>query len=251
MSDISLRPDLWHGLNQSARDLCEMRNYAKPDLAIRLATTGVEAGEIATTKPGPKIDLEAVWIPGVEIFPRRIWPQRHRGWFGEFARLNEGRLHEIGLNPRQWASATLFAGMAKGFHIHPPAIPKDTDPAAFFQKLYVQSPTDYLSRPYELEQWDCMFFVQGTIEFILVDERAGMPRRIMRFMIDGDNIPGPNNIGLVIPAGVAHALRCASSQNAIMCYGTSTVFTPAFEGRIASEVENCPLPADWAQYLGF
>lgn len=249
MSDPS-PTDLWHALSQSARDLRETRNYTKPDLATRLGTSGVEAGEIATTTPGPKAGLEAAWIPGVEIFSRKVWQQRHRGWFGEFARLTEGRLHDIGLNPRQWASATMFSGTAKGFHIHPPSIPEGTDPAAFFQRLYVENPTDYAARPYDREQWDSMFFVQGTIEFLLVDERAGMPRRIMRFIIDGDNIPGPNNIGLVIPAGVAHALRCASSQDVIMCYGTSTIFTPEYEGRIASEVENCPLPPEWAAYLG-
>lgn len=248
--DTSSTRDLWHALTDSARAKRETRSYAKADLATRLGTTGVEAGELATTEPGPKAGLEEVWIPGVEIFPRKVWQQRHRGWFGEFARLTEGRLHEIGLNPRQWASATMFAGTAKGFHIHPPSIPADTTPEAFFQSLYVENPKDYGARPYDQEQWDSMFFVQGVIEFLLVDERAGMPRRIMRFIIDGDNIPGPNNIGLVIPAGVAHALRCASSQDVIMVYGTTTIFTPEFEGRIASGVEECPLPADWREYLG-
>lgn len=241
--------DLWHALSAPARAQLDTRSYAKADLATRLGTTGVEAGEIATAQPGPKEGLESAWIPGVEIFPRRIWQQRHRGWFGEFTRLTEGRLREIGLNPRQWASATMFAGTAKGFHIHPPSIPEDTTPEAFFQKLYVDHPTDYAARPYDREQWDSMFFVQGVIEFLLVDERAGMPRRVMRFIIDGDNIPGPNNIGLIIPAGVAHALRCGSSQDVIMCYGTSTIFTPPFEGRIASGVEQCPLPAEWESYL--
>jgi dTDP-4-dehydrorhamnose 3,5-epimerase-like enzyme len=241
--------DLWHALSDSARARLDTRSYAKADLATRLGTTGVEAGEIVSPRPGPKEGLEDVWIPGVEIFPRKVWQQRHRGWFGEFARLTEGRLHEIGLNPRQWASATMFAGTAKGFHIHPPSIPEDTTPEAFFQKLYVDQPADYASRPYDREQWDSMFFAQGVIEFLLVDERAGMPRRVMRFIIDGDNIPGPNNIGLVIPAGVAHALRCGSSQDVIMVYGTTTIFTPAFEGRIASDVEQCPLPADWSDYI--
>lgn len=241
--------NLWHALSPSAQSALDTRSYAKADLAERLSTSGVEAGEIATEQPGPREGLENVWIPGVEIFPRRIWQQRHRGWFGEFARLTEGRLHEIGLNPRQWASATMFAGTAKGFHIHPPAIPEGEDPAEWFQKLYVDNPTTYDARPYDDEQWDSMFFVQGVIEFLLVDERAGMPRRIMRFIIDGDNIPGPNNIGLIIPAGVGHALRCASSQDVIMVYGTTTTFTPEFEGRIASGVEACPLPADWQEYL--
>jgi hypothetical protein len=35
-----------------------------------------------------------------------------------------------------------------------------------------------------------------------------------------------------------------------MVYGTSTVFNPPFEGRIASGVEACPLPQEWQDYLG-
>jgi dTDP-4-dehydrorhamnose 3,5-epimerase-like enzyme len=241
--------NLWHALSPSAQDARETRSYAKGDLAERLGTSGVEAGEIATEQPGPKEGLEDVWIPGVEIFSRKVWQQRHRGWFGEFARLTDGRLHDIGLNPQQWASATMFTGTAKGFHIHPPFIPDGQSPESWFQDLYIENPQNYSDRPYDREQWDSMFFVQGVIEFLLVDERAGMPRRIMRFIIDGDNIPGPNNIGLVIPAGVGHALRCASSQDVIMVYGTTTVFTPAFEGRIASGVEECPLPPEWGKYL--
>lgn len=241
---------LWRALSEGAQRAIDTRSYARADLATRLGTTGVEAGEIATDSPGPKAGLEEQWIPGVEIFPRRIFQQRHRGWFGEFTRLTEGRLHDIGLVPQQWATATMFAGTAKGFHIHPPAIPDDADAAEWFRKLYVENPADHAGRPYALEQWDSMFFIQGTIEFLLADERAGMPRRIMRFIIDGDNIPGPNNIGLVIPAGVAHALRTAGSENVIMAYGTSTVFHPPFEGRIASGIEQCPLPADWLDYLG-
>ena len=251
MSDDSIpsKNDLWHALSDSAKAQRDTRSYAKADVATRLGTSGVEAGEIATDTAGPKSGLEDVWIPGVEVFQRRVWQQRHRGWFGEFTRLTEGRLHDIGLNPRQWASATMFAGTAKGFHIHPPSLPEGAAPAEWFQKLYVENPTDYTARPYGEEQWDAMFFVQGVIEFLLVDERAGMPRRVMRFIIDGDNIPGPNNIGLIIPAGVAHALRCGSSQDVIMVYGTSTTFTPEFEGRIASGVEQCPLPDEWQAYL--
>jgi len=72
----------------------------------------------------------------------------------------------------------------------------------------------------------------------------------MRFLIDGDNIPGPNNVGIVIPAGVAHALRSADSSDLIMVYGTSTRFNPDFEGRIESRVEAAPLPSDWQGYFG-
>jgi hypothetical protein len=91
--------------------------------------------------------------------------------------------------------------------------------------------------------------VAGNVEMILVDERAGLPRRVMRFLIEGDDQRGPNNAGLVIPAGVAHALRAEGSRDAIMVYGTSTIFRSDFEGRIAAEVESAALPEEWQKYL--
>jgi hypothetical protein len=36
----------------------------------------------------------------------------------------------------------------------------------------------------------------------------------------------------------------------IMVYGTSTIFDPAFEGRIADGVEKAPLPEEWTRYIG-
>ena len=54
---------------------------------------------------------------------------------------------------------------------------------------------------------------------------------------------------MVIPSGVAHALRNVGYEDLIMVYGTSTVFNPEWEGRIASDVEKAPLPQDWDRYL--
>lgn len=90
-----------------------------------------------------------------------------------------------------------------------------------------------------------MFFAQGAAEMLLIDERRGLERRRMRFIVEGDDNRGPNNIGVVIPAGVAHAIRVESSVNLIMVYGTSTKFAPEFEGRIANSVEFAPLPDEW------
>ena len=73
-----------------------------------------------------------------------------------------------------------------------------------------------------------MFFVQGRVEMILRDVREGFRSRIMHFFIDGDNHRGPNNVAVVIPPGVAHAVRVEGSEDAIMVYGTSTNFEPAF-----------------------
>lgn len=235
----------WHALNSSAQAALTQRDYSAKSLAERLATSGVEAGEIA----GKAAELAGAWIPGVEIFSRKIYPQRHRGFFGEFAREEEGPLAAIGLWPRQWATARMFAGTAKGFHIHPPHIPEGTTPEAWFQRLFIEDPTNTALRPYDREQWDAMFFVQGNVEMLLVDERAGLPRRVMRFIIEGDDSRGASNVGVVIPSGVAHALRAEGSTDAIMVYGTTTKFDPAFEGRIADSVERAPLPEDWQRYL--
>jgi dTDP-4-dehydrorhamnose 3,5-epimerase-like enzyme len=94
-----------------------------------------------------------------------------------------------------------------------------------------------------------MFFLQGRAEMILCDVRAGFPKRIMRFFIDGDNHRSNNNIGVVIPPGVAHAIRAEGSEDVIMVYGTSTIFHPEFEGRIASEIETPQLPESWETLL--
>ena len=243
---FSRMTDLWKGLRATAQASLSHRDYTPGSLLQRLATSGVEAGELFDrSQPG----LAEVWIPGVAIFPRKIHPQRHRGFFGELARRDEGPLAELGLWPKQWATARLFAGTAKGFHIHPPHVPAGEDVEKWFQRLFNDKSTDGGPPPYDLEQWDTMFFVQGAVEMLLVDERAGLPRRVMRFVIEGDDRPGLNNAGVVIPAGVAHALRVEGSRDLIMVYGTSTAFDPAYEGRIASGVESAPLPAEWEEFL--
>ncbi len=237
------KAEFWKGLRPEAFASVDQRDYSKPPVELRLATTGVEAGEIADR------NLGSAAIPGVVVFSRKVFPQHHRGFFGEFARESEGPLHRIGLWPKQWATARMFGGTAKGFHIHPPHIPEGTTPDAWFQKLFIDEPESYQLRPYDREQWDAMFFIQGIAEMLLVDERPGLPRRVMRFMIYGDNYPGPNNVGVVIPAGVAHAIRSGSSEDLLMVYGTSTIYVPANEGRIAHSVEFAPLPDAWDHYV--
>ena len=237
------KEDFWKGLRPEAIQAVDQRDYARPPLAERLATVGVEAREIAGK------DLGTAGIPGVVVFPRRVFAQPHRGFFGEFARSTEGALFDIKMWPKQWATARMFGGTAKGFHIHPPHIPAGTDPAAWFKRLFIDEPTNYALRPYDQEQWDAMFFVQGLAEMILIDERPGMPRNVMRFMIYGDDYPGENNVGVVIPAGVAHAIRCGSTSDLLMVYGTSTTYIPENEGRIAHSVEFAPLPPVWDDYI--
>ena len=237
--------DPWSGLKPDARARLETRDYSSGDLALRLAGGGVNASEAIAGREA----LAKAWIPGVELFQRRVYQQKGRGYFGELTRLTEGTLDRIGLAPRQWASALMHRDSAKGFHIHPPHIPAGVEPAAWFNKLYVESTGDFSLRPYDREQWDVMFFLTGICEMILVDERQGLPRRVMRFTIPGDSRAGPDNAAVVIPSGVAHALRNIGNEDLVMVYGTSTVFNPAWEGRIASDVEKAPLHPDWDRYL--
>ena len=239
---------LWQGLTPAAQKALVMRDYAPQTFSDRLTAAGVEAGKLASADRSAA-EIGKAWIPGVEIFPRTIHHQRHRGVFGEFVRRDEGVLARIGFWPGQWANARMFAQTAKGFHVHPPSIPKGTKPAAWMRRLYIEEPENYSLRPYPQEQWDVMFFVQGVAEMILRDARAGLPTRTMRFFVDGDNHPGANNVGIVVPPGVAHAIRVEGSEDVIMVYGTSTSFKPEFEGRIASEVETAALPESWARFL--
>jgi dTDP-4-dehydrorhamnose 3,5-epimerase-like enzyme len=239
---------LWQGLSAEAQKALGMRDYAPQSFADRLAGAGIEAGKLASADRTTAENRE-VWIPGVEVFPRQIHHQRHRGVFGEFVRRDEGLLKRIGFWPAQWANARMFARTAKGFHVHPPSIPKGTKPEDWMRRLFVDEPENYALRRYADEQWDVMFFVQGVAEMILRDVRAGMPPRTMRFFVDGDNHPGANNVGVVVPPGVAHAIRVEASEDVIMVYGTSTPFHPEFEGRIASEIETAPLPESWERVL--
>ncbi len=240
--------DLWQGINPRAQDALSTRNYRIESFGQELSERGVEASQL-TTAERKNPEIEKAWIPGVEIFSRKIHPQRHRGFFGEFVRRDEGILSQIGFWPKQWSASRMFAQTAKGFHVHPPSIPEGTTAADWLRRLFIDEPDNYSLRPYDEEQWDVMFFLQGRAEMILCDVRAGFPRRIMRFFVDGDNHRSSNNVGIVVPPGVAHAIRAEGSEEVIMVYGTSTIFHPEFEGRIASEIETAQLPESWQQFL--
>ncbi len=243
---MSDEKNLWQGLSVDAQKALRARDYAKPSLSERMADLGVDAAELLAAD---RKEIADAWIPGVEIFPRTIHPQRHRGSFGEFVRRDEGLLAQIKFWPVQWSAARMFAQTAKGFHVHPPSIPAGETAATWMKKLYIDDANDYSLRPYEREQWDVMFFVQGVVEMILRDARAGLPTRTMRFFVDGDNHRSRNNVGVVVPAGVAHAVRAEGSEDVILVYGTSTQFHPEFEGRIGSEIENSALPESWQKFL--
>ena len=240
--------NLWQDVEANRRSSLRPRDYRTTSFAQELSQRGVDAGELVTADRNQR-EVKKAWIPGVEIFPRKIHAQRHRGFFGEFLRRDEGILGQIGFWPKQWSAARMFANTAKGFHVHPPSIPADTTPERWHRRLFVRQPENYSLRRYDDEQWDVMFFLQGRTEIILCDVRAGLPRRLMRFFVDGDNHRSNNNVGVVIPSGVAHGIRVEGGEDVIMVYGTSTAFHPEFEGRIASEVESAELPEGWQKFL--
>jgi dTDP-4-dehydrorhamnose 3,5-epimerase-like enzyme len=241
--------NLWQGIDAGARNALSTRNYRAASFGKGLSEQGVDASELAAADRN-KREVKETWIPGVEIFSRKIHAQRHRGSFGEFVRRDEGILAQIGFWPKQWSAARMFAHTAKGFHVHPPSIPENATAADWLRRLFIDEPDNYSLRRYDDEQWDVMFFLQGRAEIILCDIRAGFTRRLMRLFVDGDNHRSSNNVGIVIPPGVAHAIRAEGSEDVIMVYGTSTVFRPEFEGRIATEIETAELPESWQSFLG-
>ena len=238
----------WKSLRPEARNNLEQRDYSQMPLVERIRSEGVAAGELIRLAPDDPVRSQ-IWIPALEILPIKVYRQRHRGTFAELTRETEGALSEIGLRPRQWSAASMFAGTAKGFHIHPAYIPEGRGPEEWMEHLYGSHPASALERPYDREQWDVMYLLNGVAEFVFIDERAGLPRRVMRLYVDGCSSPSPDNAGLVIPPGVAHAVRVESSHDIFMVYGTTTVFDPKNEGRIASGIESPRLPKDWEQYL--
>ena len=240
--------NLWEGIDPGAQDALKARDYRTASFTQELSRRGVDAGELVTADWNQR-EVKEAWIPGVEIFPRTIYPQRHRGSFGEFVRRDEGILAQIGFWPKQWSAARMFANTAKGFHVHPPSVPEGKVAAQWLRRVFVDEPENYSLRRYDDEQWDVMFFLQGRVEIILCDIRAGFPKRVMRFFVDGDNHRSNHNVGIVVPPGVAHAIRTEGAEDVIMVYGTSTIFHPEFEGRIGCEVETAELPKEWQEFM--
>src|SRR6266705_3806358 len=133
--------NLWAGLNAAAQAALVARDYKAGSFPQRLAHSGVDAGELAAVDRR-KPEIKKTWIPGVEIFSRTIHSQPHRVVFGEFVRRDEEILGKIGLWPKQWATARMFARSAKGFHIHPLSIPAETTAQKWLRRLFVTDPSN-------------------------------------------------------------------------------------------------------------
>src|ERR1043166_1012014 len=83
--------NLWQGIEPAVQHALTPRDYRTASFAQELAQRGVDAGELVVAGKDHS-DVKQAWIPGVEIFARKIHPQRHRGFFGEFVRREEGIL---------------------------------------------------------------------------------------------------------------------------------------------------------------
>src|SRR5260370_9366791 len=221
------KKELCVGLDEAARKGLTGGDCKTAAFVQRIGEPGVEAGELAAIDRR-KPQIRRAWIPGVEIFARTIHSQPHRGIFAELVRRDEGILAKIGLWPKQWSAAQMFAHSAKGFHVHPPSVPPETTAEKSHRRLFIAPSRNYALRRYDEEQWDVIFFVQGRAEVILRDLRAGLPSRIFRLFIDSDNHPSRNNVAIVVPPVVAHAIRTEDSEHVIMVYGTSTTFHTNF-----------------------
>src|ERR1041385_1801330 len=142
--------NLWEGIDVGVQKSLDTRDYRVASFANELSQRGVDAGDLAAADRSQR-EIKEAWIPGVEVFARKVHPQRHRGCFGEFVRRDEGILQRIGLWPKQWSAARMFAHTAKGFHVHPPSVPEDSTAADWLRRLFVDEPENYSLRRYEDE----------------------------------------------------------------------------------------------------
>ena len=79
------KEDFWRGIGPTARDALSARDYRAASLTQELSECGVDASELVAADRNES-EIKGAWIPGVEIFARKIHTQRHRGVFGEFVR---------------------------------------------------------------------------------------------------------------------------------------------------------------------
>src|SRR5438093_10401065 len=140
--------NLWQGIDAIARDDLNTRDYRTASFAEGLSQRGLEASELVAAYRN-KRDVKEAWIPGVEIFARKIHAQRHRGLFAEFVRRDEGILARLCLWPKQWSAARMFANTAKGFHVHPPSIPKGGVAADWLRRVFIDERENYSLRSEE------------------------------------------------------------------------------------------------------
>jgi len=173
--------DRWHASRRMRQPPWSSATTVCARSANRIAEVGIEAGPLAAANRADP-EISEAWIPGVEISPRTIYPQRHRGSFGELARRDEGALARIGLWPRPMVSRADVCPNRERFSYSSSQRPEGTPPNEWFRRLFVIEPENFPLRRYDEEQWDVMFFMQGRAEMILREARAGLPQKTMRLL---------------------------------------------------------------------
>ena len=73
--------NLWQGVDPGAQEALKARDYRSASFAQELSRRGLDARELVSADRNQR-EVKKAWIPGVEIFSRKIHPQRHRGLFG-------------------------------------------------------------------------------------------------------------------------------------------------------------------------
>ena len=124
------------------------------------------------------------------------------------------------------------------------------DRRKWLRRLFVRSPENYSLRRYDDEQWDVMFFLQGTVEMICAMCVPAFPSASCV----------SSSMAIIIAAATMSEwsfhpasrtpFAWKAAEDVIMVYGTSTIFQPEFEGRIVSDVESAELPESWRKFRG-
>jgi dTDP-4-dehydrorhamnose 3,5-epimerase len=147
-------------------------------------------------------------ITGVRVQALACYPD-DRGYFLEIQRFGHGPAAAFPAESTQVSAALTYPGALKAFHYH-------------------------------LHQTDCWTVVQGMLQVVLADLRAGSPT----FGVRNTMYVGPlRPWQVLIPPGVAHGYKVIGEREALLVYLTDKFYNPRDEGRIA--YNDASLNYDW------
>ena len=114
--------------------------------------------------------------------------------------------------PTQWSAARMFSGTAKGFsRASAEHSRKYRCSGIGCADWYIDEPDNYSVR-YAQRAMGRDVFIQGRVEIIPDDIRAGLPRRVMRSLWMATIIAAITMSASYIPPGVAHAIRVGARR---------------------------------------
>ena len=138
--------DIWHALKPQARAQLSQRDYSSKSLAERLATTGVEAGELVAAGAA---SLRGCLDPGRrDLRTEKSIRSVTAVSFGEFARQDEGRAggHRLVAAAVGHRPACSRAPR-KAFTSTRPTFPEGIAPEAWFRKLFLEERGNFALAP--------------------------------------------------------------------------------------------------------